>query len=209
MTRRAIALALDLGNVLVDYRPERTTEALARAARLSAERAAALAAALPDGLKRAMETGALGPRAFLQALNRAIVEAGGRALGLDEFSSGWLAALAPRPRAVALLARVPREVPLALWSNTDPVHFHAIAPEIGALSRFRSLHLSFLAGCVKPDRAFFEGALAALGARAEAVAFADDLARNVDAARALGIDAFLAPTEDALESGLRERGLIV
>jgi putative hydrolase of the HAD superfamily len=206
MPRRFVAF--DMGNVLVDYRPEATLAALAEAAGLAPARVEAMARAFLGGTKRRVERGEYTPRAFYEAVNAEIRAAGGRALGWEEFARSWTASVAPRPGAEALVARLAPGVPFALWSNTDPIHFARLAPEMPYLARARSVFLSFVAGVAKPERAFYEQALAALGAAPAEVAFADDSAENVDAARALGIDAFLAGTLAAAQRGLAARGLV-
>jgi HAD superfamily hydrolase (TIGR01509 family) len=205
---RARFVAFDLGNVLIDYTPQATVAALAAASGLALERALEVAGAFPDGLKRRFERGEIAPAAFAAEVSRRAVAAGGCPLRFEQFARGWTAAIAPRPGAAALVGRLGAGVGFAVWSNTDPLHFAFISPALPFLGRARALHLSFLAREAKPDRAFFEGALAGLAARAEEVVFVDDAPANVDAARALGIDAFAAATLAEAAGGLAARGLL-
>jgi putative hydrolase of the HAD superfamily len=113
-----------------------------------------------------------------------------------------------RPGASPLVARLRGEVDVAVWSNTDPIHFSWYAPRLGCLSRARSLWLSFLVGAAKPAREFYEGALRSLGRGAAEVLFVDDLPENVVAARSLGIDAVQAASIAEVEALLEARGLL-
>lgn len=51
--------------------------------------------------------------------------------------------------------------------------------------------VSAFVGCVKPDRKIFDILLKKYGLKAEECVFTDDMNRNIDAARSLGINAFL------------------
>jgi len=68
--------------------------------------------------------------------------------------------------------------------------------------------LSFREGRAKPDPAFFATALAEAGVRARDAVFADDLAGHVDAARRLGLDAFVVESPRQFADALSERGLL-
>jgi putative hydrolase of the HAD superfamily len=64
-----------------------------------------------------------------------------------------------------------------------------------------------MTGHLKPGREAYEHALEALGVPASDVYFFDDLAPNVEAARAAGINAFQVSGVPALAARLREEGL--
>jgi HAD superfamily hydrolase (TIGR01509 family) len=68
--------------------------------------------------------------------------------------------------------------------------------------------LSFEVGAAKPDPAHFAAALAFAGAAPHESVFADDRRENVDAARRLGIDAFVVRNSRMLEEELTRRGLL-
>lgn len=107
--------------------------------------------------------------------------------------AGWLAELSARG------------VELHALSNYS-VWYHEIEART-SLSRF--LRWSFVScdtGHRKPERAAFEHALAALGARPGEVGFVDDQEANVAAARALGLDALLFRGSHALRAELAARG---
>jgi FMN phosphatase YigB (HAD superfamily) len=83
-------------------------------------------------------------------------------------------------------------VPAALLSNTNPVHWRRLAaldggnPEYPTLLRARYLFASHLMGCMKPDLAIFRQVEEATGIGGSDVLFFDDVAENVEGARAAG-----------------------
>jgi HAD superfamily hydrolase (TIGR01509 family) len=81
-----------------------------------------------------------------------------------------------------------------------------VAPELPRLLPLRAL--SFQLGLAKPDPAHFAAALALAGATPGEAVFADDRAEIVEAACALGMDAFPVCDSDDLRAGLLARGLL-
>ncbi len=75
----------------------------------------------------------------------------------------------------------------ALVTNNDRTAFEASGPRLPFDEWFDVVIFSSDAGAAKPDRRIFLHALDALGVEAEEALFFDDIARNVDAAKALGI----------------------
>lgn len=202
------AVAFDVGNVLLDWDPGALLAAVAGAARLLPDRALEAGRELYGRAKRRLDLGDLGPAAFHVEMNGVIRAAGGREIPYDEFLRIWPTGLGPRPGATALVRRLRPGVEHAIWSNTDPVHFAFWSRWLPLISSARSVWVSFLAGVAKPDRAFYEGGLAALGRRAEEVLFLDDAEENVEAARALGIEAEVVKTLADVEGALGRRGLL-
>jgi HAD superfamily hydrolase (TIGR01509 family) len=89
-------------------------------------------------------------------------------------------------------------------SNNNAVHW-ARFPELPGL--FDSSFVSHLTGFVKPDPEAFEHVIRELNVKAEAIWFLDDLAQNVDAARAAGINAIQVNDFAEIEPALRAEGL--
>ena len=107
--------------------------------------------------------------------------------------------------AEALLARLKVRHHLACLSNTNAIHW-ARFPQLHAL--FDSSFLSHEIGHVKPDPEAFQYALAQLGVPPGEVWFFDDLAPNVDAARAAGMNAFRVDGFEAIAPILRSERLL-
>jgi len=208
VSARLRAAAFDVGNVLLDWLPETLPAPLAAASGLEEGPAMNALFAVSARDERRCDLGTLAPAAFMAELREGLIRAGGRPVPVEDLRRIWCSALRFRPGASPLLARLRRDVDVAVWSNTDPIHFAYYAPWLPCLARARSLHLSFLVGKAKPDRAFFESGVRALGRAPEEVFFVDDLPANVAAARALGIDAAQAATLAEVEAALATRGLL-
>jgi putative hydrolase of the HAD superfamily len=93
---------------------------------------------------------------------------------------------------------------VACLSNTNSLHL-ARFPDLPEL--FDSVFASHLTGLIKPDREAYEHVLRQLDVPADAVYFFDDLLPNIDAARAVGINAFHVGTFSDIEAALRTEGL--
>lgn len=178
-----VAVIFDLGNVLVRLWPER---GLARLRRLvpGLDRELAWLQALPE--VEAVARGALDGPAFLEALARRL----GTRAPLDELREVWCDTFEPWPEMEALAESVIASgTATYLASNTDPLHYAYLAARMPVLARMTGLHLSYEVGAFKPERAFYEGALARFGLVAGQCLFLDDRPENVDGARAVGLEA--------------------
>jgi putative hydrolase of the HAD superfamily len=197
------ALLVDLGNVLVRFDHGRTLRAVSAAAgEADPER---LRPALFGPLERELDCGRLGTLDFFRAVERA---AGIRRLPDEVWIPAWRDIFEPIPSALALLSLVRRPVRTCLVSNTNALHWEGVLAVCDVNRRVDALALSFEVGSVKPDTAIFDRALDLAGAGPEDAVFVDDKPEFVEAARRLGIDAFLASTPSALEEGLRSRDLL-
>lgn len=104
---------------------------------------------------------------------------------------------APLPQCNEMLAALKPCYHLSLLSNTNPAHYERLRDRYTFFDYFDQLFLSYQIGLIKPSKAVFEHLLTALNTPADRVAFFDDGARNVEAARTLGIHAHRvdSPTE--------------
>ena len=98
-------------------------------------------------------------------------------------------------------------------ATNQQAHRAAFMSEVlGYRQRFEREYYSCRIGAKKPSRAYFEHILADLGCAPEGVGFVDDVAENVEAARAAGIHAVQHHLDAGLErfaERLREFGLRV
>jgi putative hydrolase of the HAD superfamily len=198
------ALLLDLGNVLVRFDHGRTLAALEAATGVAA---AALRPHVFGPLEREFDLGLVDAPAFFRAVE---AEASLPRLPDGVWIPAWRDIFTRDDAALALLPRLGPGVTPVLVSNTNALHWEGVlrvAPEVPDLLPRRAL--SFEVGAAKPDPRHFEAALALGGATAREAAFADDRSEMVEAARALGIDAFVVRTSTDLEDELRARGLLV
>jgi len=124
------------------------------------------------------------------------------------FDRGWNAIYEPAHDGMAeLLARLRDHTRLAALTNTNVIHQREYrvryAPELG---HFEQVFASHELGLRKPEAACFGAVLERLGVAAEHTVFVDDHPENVEAARAVGLDAFLSASTAELADGLKRRG---
>ena len=127
-----------------------------------------------SGLKENMDKGKISTEQVVETLREICP-----AMDRTGFDAGWRKVLTPRPSMVALVHELAERYPLALLSNTDPVHFQWAQEEISGLSSMRMHLVSFNAGCWKPEPSFYQWALQHV-LPPENVFFVDDLVKNVE-----------------------------
>lgn len=197
------ALLLDLGGVLVGFDHGRTLACLEAETGVPA---GALRAHVFGPLERSFDLGRIGAESFFRSVE---IAAGLRRLPDALWVSAWRDIFTRDEAALALLTRLAPGVTPVLVSNTNPLHWQgvlSVAPELPRLLPLRAL--SFEIGVRKPDPAHFEAALGLANATPREAVFADDRAEMVEAARRLGIDAFVVGSSKTLENDLLRRGLL-
>jgi putative hydrolase of the HAD superfamily len=128
-------------------------------------------------------------------------------LSPDEFINSFIDwARGPYAGARALLSRLQSSHLLACLSNSNelhtPLHRRSMEP---LLDRY---YFSDELGLVKPDREVFEYVIRDLGVPPRRIAFFDDTAVNVEAAREAGMIAFEVDGMAELESQLQGLGVL-
>ena len=87
-----------------------------------------------------------------------------------------------------LLKRAAERVPLYAFSNTNGAHVeHFSVIYAGVLGHFREIFLSSSIGLRKPDAAAYDHVVNAIGVPASRIVFFDDLAENIEGAKARGL----------------------
>jgi putative hydrolase of the HAD superfamily len=141
----------------------------------------------PDESYRHHETGRLSDAEYFDALRAS--------LGIDisdaQFLEGWNAIFAGEmPDIASQLSRAARHLPLYAFSNTNRPHVeHFSVAYADVLRHFREVFLSSSIGLRKPDAAAYDHVVRAIGVPASRIVFFDDVAENVEGARAVGIHA--------------------
>jgi glucose-1-phosphatase len=199
MARAIEAVLLDLGNVLVFHDDAKLFGRIAAAGSVTAE--AAREALAP--LWTRFHVGELAG----DALRSAVSGVAGRALDPGEFPELWSCHFRIHDAVLPLVESLIGRVKVLLLSNTEAFHFAHVSPRLPILARFDALVLSHEIGLAKPDPAIFREALRRAGTRPEATAYFDDVARYVEASRALGIEGRIFTDAPAFERDLRELGL--
>ena len=126
-----------------------------------------------------------------------------------QFLEGWNAIFAGEmPNITPLLARASQRLPLYAFSNTNNAHVEhfsvAYAPVLG---HFRETFLSSSIGLRKPDPAAYDHVVKAIGVPASRIVFFDDLAENIEGARARGLTAVHVTSPNAVADALTALGI--
>jgi glucose-1-phosphatase len=126
-----------------------------------------------------------------------------------QFLEGWNAIFAGEMPGIApLLKRAAERVPLYAFSNTNNAHVeHFSVAYADVLGHFRELYLSSTIGLRKPDAAAYDHVVKAIGMPASRIVFFDDLAENVEGARARGLAAVHVTSPDDVADALAALGI--
>jgi FMN phosphatase YigB (HAD superfamily) len=193
----ADALLFDLGRVVLDVDFNRTLSCWAGHA--GCEPAHLIGRFSPDEAYKRHERGEISDAEFFAALRAS--------LGIEvtdaQFLEGWNAIFAGEmPDIGDLLARAAQHLPLYAFSNTNRAHeAHFSQHFAGVLGHFRKLFLSSTIGLRKPDAEAYDHVVKAIGLPAGRIVFFDDVAENIEGARARGLLAVhVTSTRDVAEA---------
>ncbi len=202
MRRHDRLLLFDLGGVVVEFSGLRDILALLREPMPLDEvsRRFAGSQAIAD-----FETSRLTPEQFGAAFCAAWPLRCSEAEFLAHYES-WTRALLPG--AAELLTELGGRYRLAALSNSNILHWTRNDVVIGVQAYFERAFSSHELGLRKPDPAIYLHALAELNVEPHDVIFFDDNAANIEAAAALGIDAYLVEGVDAVRSRLETLALL-
>lgn len=181
----ADALLFDLGRVVLDIDFSQAIACWATHARCAP--AELVARFVRDESYRQHEVGTISDAAYFDSL-RAML---GITISDAQFLEGWNAIFAGEMPGIApLLARAARRMPLYAFSNTNRPHVEHFSKAYGPLlGHFREIYLSSTIGLRKPDTAAYDHVVKAIGVPASRIVFFDDLAENIEGARACGLQA--------------------
>lgn len=106
-----------------------------------------------------------------------------------QFLEGWNNIFAGEMLGISkLLARAARRLPLYAFSNTNNAHVEYFsAAYADVLGHFREIFLSSAIGFRKPDAEAYDHVVKEIGVPAGRIVFFDDLAENIEGARARGL----------------------
>lgn len=174
------AFIFDIGNVLLhfDYNKARTT--------LRAAGASESDAGLVEGLGHRYERGAVSSEEFLRELS----EIFGQAVLEDVLVRAWQEIFEPNLPMWEVVEKLHGRYPLYLLSNTNALQHDYIVERYEILERFADGVYSYRARMMKPEPEIFAEAITRFGVEPAATVYVDDLAPNVEAARAAGLRAF-------------------
>ena len=199
----ADALLFDLGRIVLDIDFNKVVASWAGHA--GCEPSHLVGRFSPDEAWRRHERGEISDAAFFESLRAS--------LGIDitnmQFLEGWNAIFAGEmPGIAAMLARAGTRLPLYAFSNTNGAHVeHFSRAYADVLGHFREIYLSSTIGLRKPDSAAYDHVVKAIGAPAGRIVFFDDLAENIEGARARGLSAVHVTSTDDVSEALAALGI--
>ena len=199
----ADALLFDLGRVVLDIDFSRAIACWAGHAGCEPE--TIVARYVRDEAYRLHEVGKISDEAYFESLRSSL----GIGISDAQFLEGWNAIFAGEmPDIAHLLPRAARHLPLYVFSNTNRPHVAYFSNEYAdLLGHFRELYLSSSIGLRKPDAAAFDHVVQAIGVRPERIVFFDDLAENIEGARARGLAAVHVTSSADVANALSALGI--
>jgi FMN phosphatase YigB (HAD superfamily) len=199
----ADALLFDLGRVVLDINFDRVLACWAGHA--GCDPASLGGRLTPDENFRRHETGEITDAEFFAGLRRSL----GIEVSDAQFLEGWNAVFTGEiPGISALLARASQRLPLYAFSNTNRPHAeHFSTAYTEVLGHFREIFLSSAIGLRKPDAAAYDHVVKAIGVPANRIVFFDDLAANIEGARARGLTAVHVTSPDDVAGALAALGV--
>jgi putative hydrolase of the HAD superfamily len=199
----ADALLFDLGRVVIDIDFVQVVSRWAAHAGCAPQDIAQRF--VRDEIYQGHERGTVSDAAFFANLRRQ--------LGIDitdaQFLDGWNAIfVGPMPGIAPLLARAADALPLYAFSNTNQPHIDHFSPRYAELlGHFREIFLSSSIGLRKPDAEAYEHVVQAIGVPAARIVFFDDLAENIEGARASGLQAVLVRSTEDVAAAMQALGI--
>jgi len=199
----ADALLFDLGRVVLDIDFSKALSCWAAHADCAASDIAARF--VRDDAYRRHEMGAMSDADYFESLRASL----GIGISDAQLLDGWNAIFAGEVPGIApLLTRAAGRTPLYAFSNTNRPHVEYFSKAYaGILGHFRELFLSSTIGLRKPDAAAYDHVIKAIGAPAGRIVFFDDLAENIEGARATGLTAIQVKSAADVASALEALGI--
>lgn len=195
-------LVFDMGHVFVDFDWSVVCEGFCRISGRTPEE-------LRKGFRRVAalgyESGRISTKGFLAELNRYL----DATISLEQFKQLWNATFHENEEMAVLLTNLKEQRPLYLLSNTNEIHFEHLESKFHVTRHFTEVILSYRVGCSKPEEDIYHEVLRRSGKNAERCLFVDDLEANVEAARAIGMNALQFKSVQQLKSDLAGYGFKV
>jgi glucose-1-phosphatase len=200
----ADALLFDLGRVVLDIDFSKAVACWAGHAGCTPQSIIARYARDSEAF-RLHEMGKISDATYFDSLRRSL----GIAISDAQFLEGWNAIFAGEmPDIAKLLPRAAKHMPLYVFSNTNRPHVEYFSKEYAdLLGHFRELYLSSSIGLRKPDAEAFDHVVQSIGVPASRIVFFDDLAENVEGARARGLTALQVTSPRDVADALTALGI--
>jgi 2-haloacid dehalogenase len=199
----ASALVFDLGNVVIEWDPRNLYRKLFADA---GEMERFLTEVWTPAWNIQLDAG----RAFADGVAELAATFPAHAQMIRAYHERWAETMGGAvPGIEALLDELAaRRHPLYALSNWSAETFPHARARFAVLARFEHIVISGDVGVAKPDPRIFARFCERVGRRADDCLFVDDVAVNVDAARACGFEALEFRGADALRAELASRGFL-
>jgi putative hydrolase of the HAD superfamily len=199
----ADALLFDLGRVVLDIDFSKAIACWAGHAGCQPE--TIVGRYVRDEAYRLHEVGKISDEDYFQSLRASL----GIGISDAQFLEGWNAIFAGEmPDIAELLPRAAKQMPLYAFSNTNRPHVDYFSKEYAdLLGHFREVYLSSSIGLRKPDAEAFDHVVDSIGVPAKRIVFFDDLAENVEGARACGLTAVHVTSPRDVGDALKALGI--
>lgn len=195
-------LVFDMGHVFVDFDWSEVCQGFCDRAEMTREQFKEVLAYVGS---LGYEDGKVMTDGFVKALNEKL----SLTMTIAEFDILWNFGFHENEEMAALLTELGKSYPLYLLSNTNESHYGFLSTKFKVDRHFKELILSHKVGYTKPDRRIYEEVLKRSGLTAPECLFVDDLERNVNAARELGMKAIRFVGIEDLREKLHELGVTV
>ena len=177
----------DLGNVILPFSHYQIAEKLARFSRHQGfQDPDPIFSHLFDfenGVINGYEMGKVSSLQFFQSLKESLR----LSLSFENFVPIWNEIFIEDPGVSELIRSQKKKWKLGLLSNTNPLHFDYAVSKFPILRAFNRWILSHEVGFKKPAIEIFQKAVEWAGTEPEKILFIDDLRKNVEVARSLGM----------------------
>jgi glucose-1-phosphatase len=196
-------ILFDLGNVIIPFDVKRAYARMAELCGCTAEEVAVRIRA--TGLVGPFEKGEIEAEPFVRELSTALK----LEITHQDFCDWWNGVFLSEPLVPdSLLEDLRSRHRVLALSNTNPIHFAMVKEAYPLLRHFDGYVLSYEVGAAKPEAKIYQEAIARAECRPEECFFTDDMAVNIEAARAHGMDAVQFVSAGQLERELRVRGAL-
>lgn len=198
------AVIFDLGKVLIDFDHMTAARKIALLARKTPRQIYDLFSG--SSLVRSFEQGDISAEAFFIGVQQRV----DLDIPFEQFAAIWnniFYMTADNEAVYGLLAALRPKYTLAMLSNINILHYSFLKEVMPVFDRFHHLFASCEMGVTKPDARIYRMALERLAVEPGAAFYTDDRPEMVDAACALGIQAFVYTGFGQLERDLARCGV--
>ncbi len=204
---RRPAIIFDFGNVVAHFDYRKAASKLGDRLGISGEEL--LERLRPLGfsdLLKKYESGQISAEGFSKGVSEMI----GLTISHDVFAAAWADIFTANESIAPLIDGLRREgYTLVLGSNTNDLHARQFRGQFaGTLAHFDRLVLSYEVGHIKPSAAFYLACTEAAGAEPADCVFIDDLAENIEGAKAAGLVGLLYQSTGRLIEDLAALGVV-